>query len=147
MSILNTTEVWREFSANPPADSRAIKEFEALSHVQLPQDYVCFLRKMNGGEGEFGEAYFKLWSLKLIVENNKGYKVEEFWPGFLAFGSDGGGEAFGFDLRTAAKEIVAIPFVSVGWRDSIRVAPTFTTFLEAMYKFGPSALFDNKLTW
>jgi hypothetical protein len=45
MNIVNRTEVWRDFSPNPPADSRAIEEFEARSSVQLPQDYVRFSAK------------------------------------------------------------------------------------------------------
>lgn len=122
-----------------------IGEFEAREHVKLPPDYIDFLRKMNGGEGEFGEAYLQLWDLDRIAESKKFFEAEKFWPGFLAFGSDGGGEAFGFDLRADAKEVVAIRYDSPIWEDSIRVAPTFTTFLDAMYKFGPDALFANKI--
>ncbi len=147
MSILDRTEVWREFSANPPADQQAIEEFEAQVRIQLPHDYVSFLRKMNGGEGNFGEAYLSMWNIDWSVKCHKFNVAEDNWPGFLAFGSDGGGEQFGFDLRADAKEIVAFPYVSTGWEDSIRVAPTFTTFLEVMYKFGPGALFKSKLSW
>jgi len=143
MSFFDKSEIWREFSANPPAHLQAIEKFEAESRIQLPQDYVCFLQKMNGGEGEFGESYLALWSIDDIVERNRGYMVAEATPGLLVFGSDGGNEAFGFDLRSNAKEIVAVPFIVLDWKDSIRVAPTFTAFLEAMYEFGPDALFKS----
>lgn len=140
MSFLDKPEVWREFSANPSANLQAIKRFEVEATVQLPEDYVQFLQRMNGGEGMVGEAYLSLWPIEDIIPRNQACKVNEATPGLLVFGSDGGNEASGFDLRSDAKEVVCVPFIVLDWRDSVRIAPTFTKFLEVMSTSWPDVL-------
>jgi hypothetical protein len=51
-----------------------------------------------------------------------------------------GGESFGFDLRSGAKEVVCIPFIGSGWKDGVRIARTFTKFLEVMSTSWPGVL-------
>jgi len=51
-------------------------------------------------------------------------------PGLLLFGSDGGGEAYGFDMRTPNKHIVQIPFVGMDWADAIAMGSRFEEFLD-----------------
>ena len=51
-------------------------------------------RRANGGEGFVGRAYLILWPIEKLRELNDAYQVEQYAPGFLIFGSDGGGEAF-----------------------------------------------------
>ena len=141
MNILDRPDVWREFSANSPANRQAIDKFESDSHFKLPKDYEQFLERMNGGEGFVGEAYLSLWRVEELLQRNKDYEVDEYTPGFFIFGSDGGGESFGFDLRSDLKEVVCIPFIGSGWEDAVRIASTFTEFLEVVSKSWPGVLF------
>ena len=53
----------------------------------------------------------------------------------FVFGSDGGGEAFGFDLRSDAKPIVAIPFVGMEESVITPVAEDFKTFLSGDFQW------------
>jgi hypothetical protein len=140
MTILDKPDLWREFSANPPLSRQAIEQFEAEANIRLPCDYAQFLQRMNGGEGLVGEAYLSLWRVEELLQGNKDYGVDEYAPGFFIFGSDGGGESFGFDLRSGAKEVVCIPFIGSGWKDGVRIAPTFTKFLEVMSTSWPDVL-------
>ncbi len=75
-----------------------------------------------------------LWRAEELVEMNKSYHVNEYAPGLLLFGSDGGGEAFGFDTRTDAKPIVSVPFVGMALNEARPVASNFNEFLEALFK-------------
>jgi hypothetical protein len=50
----------------------------------------------------------------------------------FVFGSNGGGEAFAFDMRFGANDVVEIPFIVMDLAVANRIAPTFTAFLEMM---------------
>ena len=65
---------------------------------------------------------------------NKAYEVAEYAPGLLLFGSDGGGEAFAFDTRSATKPIVSVPFVGMELTVTRRLASNFTEFLEELFE-------------
>jgi hypothetical protein len=70
---------------------------------KLPVNYVSFLMEMNGGEGSIGSSYLILWPAEEIVEINEAYNVSDWAPGVVIFGSDGGGEAYGFDFNSEEK--------------------------------------------
>jgi hypothetical protein len=57
-------------------------------------------------------------------------KMREFVPGIVIVGSDGGGELFAFDCRSAEAPIVMVPAIGVGWDDLILQARRFTEFME-----------------
>ncbi len=121
-----------KFKGNPPAQTAAIQRFQCESGVRLPDSYMKFLREMNGGEGFIGNAYLMFWRLDELVELNKAYQVTVYAPGLLLFGSDGGGEAFAFDMRSDAKPIVTVPFVGMDVKLARAVAPNFKMFLEGL---------------
>ena len=117
-----------------PAAQSAIDECESKLHIKLPQDYVDFLLRSNGADGPIGETgYVSLWPIEDIPELNKGYRIEEFAPGLLIFGSDGGGEAFAFDLRDPSLSIVGVPFVGMSIDEAKPVASTFTEMLTSIW--------------
>lgn len=68
----------------------------------MPDDYVGFLRTANGGEGWIGDRYLVLFRIEDLGTLNVGYEVGELAPGFLLIGSNGAGEAVGFDRRDGA---------------------------------------------
>jgi hypothetical protein len=123
-----------KFNGNPPAGVAVIRQAEAESRVRLPDDYAEFLQQMNGGEGFVGNAYVILWRIEELLEMNLGYQVAEFAPGLFVFGSDGGGEAFAFDLRSDAKPIVSVPFIPMELKLARPVGSTFKAFLEELFK-------------
>jgi hypothetical protein len=51
----------------------------------------------------------------------------------LLFGSDGGGQAFAFDTRSAANPIVCVPFVGMELKEALPIASSFTGFLEELF--------------
>lgn len=75
-----------------------------------------------------GASYVVLWSPDELVQLNDGYGFAEFAPELVAFGSDGGSEAFAFDRSTAA--IVMVPFV--GMEPGIPLGRSFKEFLRRL---------------
>lgn len=125
-----------KFNQSAPAEDAAISTFEEGASARLSDDYKQFLGRANGGEGFVGETYVILWPVERLRELNSAYQVEEYAPGLLLFGSDGGGEAFAFDMRSPAKPIVYVPFVGMEQDLARPIAPNFTEFLQDLRRRG-----------
>ena len=121
-----------EFAASSDGNEQDVVAVEHEYGTTLPSDYRAFLIAKGGGEGFVGKQYVILWRAKEIVPFNQDYEVEEYAPGLLLFGSNGGGEGFAFDLRKQCKDIVAVPFVGMSLKDAKSIAPSFTDFLEKL---------------
>ncbi len=112
-----------------------LQHTEQILNVQFPLDYRLFIEEFNGAEGEIGSnAYITLWSLEDIIELNEAYEVNEFAPGLILIGSDGGDTAYAFDNRYASKPIVKVPFIDMELEEVKICANTFEEFLEYLYK-------------
>lgn len=115
------------------ASDDLVWQVEDALRVQLPSDYVAFVKESNGAEGPLSEsAYVALWRVDELREANEDYGVEDFAPGLLLFGSDGGDTAYAFDT-TDDMAVVAVPFMGMS-RDELRpIAPTFSQFVERFF--------------
>lgn len=89
-------EKWGEFVFNAPYGGAVI---EKINEVVLPKDYVAFVKIHNGGEGDIGETWLILYPLEELQEINDDYEIEEFLPGHIIIGSNGGGELYGIDNK------------------------------------------------
>lgn len=84
----------------------------------------------NGLSGFIGKNFLSLWRIEDLAWLNEGYNTEGLE--ILLFGSDGGGEAFGFDLRSPERPIVMIPFLPFEWEEAVQIANTFPEFLDRL---------------
>ena len=134
MSAAEQKELLIKFNRNPAATADSLRLFERSSRLRLPTMYLDFLKRSNGGEGFIGKAYAILWRIEELLEMNKAYRTEEYAPGLLLFGSDGGGEAFAFDMKSDATPIVSVPFVGMALDAARPIAVTFEGFLDAVSK-------------
>lgn len=132
--MTNPNHLLREFSARPGATDEQISSAETKMGVKFPEGYSQFLRRQNGGEGAIGESYAMLWDVSELASKNESYRSNEWAPGFLIFGSDGGGEAFGFDTRNPMWPIVRIPFIGMEWGAAEPLGDTFDQFLDNLYE-------------
>lgn len=111
----------------------AIAESEKELMAKLPGDYVEFLRATNGGEGFIGKnAYVAFFRIEELLSMNEAYQVQKYAPGLVVFGSDGGGEAYGFDTRVPQWPIVQVPFVGMAWNVARPAGESFSAFLERL---------------
>lgn len=93
---VNDMEKWGMFEFNTPYIG---KNIEKINDVVLPKDYIEFMKKHNGGEGDIGETWLILYPLEELQEINDDYEIEEFLPGHIIIGSNGGGELYGIDNK------------------------------------------------
>ena len=101
--------------------------------MTLPAQYVSYFT--GGGRKEGGltvePGWFQLWPPDEVDRWNQDYHVQEFAPGFLGFGSSGGGELLAFDDDG---RIVMIPLISMSADEAKPVANSWSEFVE---KFEP----------
>lgn len=97
--------------------------------LQLPKDYLSYVEAGGRGSGftEGDPGYFQLWALEEAEALNRDYKVHEFAPGFVGFGSDGGGEMLAFDSIGA---VFMIPFIGDGVEDAKRIGKDWSEIVS-----------------
>lgn len=118
-------------SLNPPTTEKTINEVEEELDIKFPCEYVDLMTITNGGEGKIGDtSYIAIWQIENIIQYNEGYAVEEFAPGLLIFGSDGGDTAYAFDTRDKSMHIVEVPFIGMDIEEIIYRGNNFIEFLE-----------------
>lgn len=128
------------FNGNEPASPDTLKCLKDKRGRSLPKDYCAFMARYNGGEGFFGKQYLILWRAEELAPFNQDYQVDEYAPGILLFASSGGGEAFGFDLRSDILPIVQVPFVGMHLEQAKVVARNFIELLEKVSRSDGSLL-------
>ena len=102
-----------------------------LGH-QLPHDYIRFMAASDGGEGFIGEHYISLWKWDDLQKFNEEYEFAQCTPALVAFGSNGAGEAFAFDMRERPACVVIVPFIGLDYQDATWVAASFDGFLTRL---------------
>jgi len=128
-------KLFAEFKGGRGASAAAIAECERHLGRELPKDYRDFMMITNGGEGFIGaNSYLRLWKIEELLLLNDGYETANYLPDGLLFGTDGGEEAFGFDLRSSEIKIVEVPFIGMGWELAWLLSGSFREFLFRLYE-------------
>lgn len=97
--------------------------------MKLPPQFADYFAGEGPKEGSLTvePGWFQLWSPAEVDQMNRDYRVPEFAPGFLGFGSSGGGELLAFD---AAGRVVMIPFIPMSPENALPVASSWSDFIE-----------------
>jgi hypothetical protein len=127
--------MWKgEWRTNPPCSEEAIQRLVESATVELPPEYLAYLRESNGGGGDIGvePGLLYFWQTEEVSDNNNGYEVQQNVPGFYAFGSSGGGEMFAFDTRGPKPwPVVIIPFIPMDAEVAIQIARDFSSLTRS----------------
>ncbi len=115
-----------------PASKQDVDAAEAALGFIFPDDFKDFIYSNGAGEGFVGEHYIIFWKISELAHFNSAYQFPIDAPGFIAIATDGGGDAFAFDTRVAPPPIVEVPFIGMSHEDGLRVADSFTHFLQRM---------------
>jgi hypothetical protein len=97
--------------------------------ISLPPDFISFLKFSNGAVGMIGNNYLEICKAEDIISLNEDYSVKLYAPGLILFGTDGGGEGYGFDYRGVDPIVVDIPFVGMSWNEARKKGDNFLEFL------------------
>lgn len=106
-------EQWNDFEFNEPYDG---PEISSINGISLPKQYIDFIKKHNGGEGDIGESWLILYPIEELQEVNDDYEIQEYLPGNIIIGSNGGGELYGIN-----SEGYYFNAPSIGDEDDIRL--------------------------
>lgn len=101
----------------------------------VPYEYEQYVVAHGAFQGFTSDGempcYVSLWELSDIPGCNSDIQIQEFAPGFLAFGGDGGGEILAFDALGA---VYMLPLIGMEPGVAIKLADSFT---ELTSRFGP----------
>ena len=132
MSDPTEMPIW---SSKPGATQEAIDALCRAAPIELPSEYLEQLRLSNGGEGDLAveQGWIVFWSAEDVLENNKGYEVEQCVPGLFGLGSNGGGELVAFDTRQGQPyPIVMVPFIPMELNEAVVIAKDFPELLQSV---------------
>lgn len=122
-------ELGPALNLRPAAEEAAIAQVQSQLGWVFPDEYIAFLRTSNGCDGLLAsEDYISLWPVEELVVANTSYGFPDFCPEIVAFGTNGGGEAFGFK-RTNGR-IAMVDLCALDIKDAIDIAPRFTELLR-----------------
>jgi hypothetical protein len=119
-----------EFTPNGAGYESIAEEVEKHFECNFPESYKRFMTECDGGEGFVGDRHLILWRMSELIGFNMEYEVAQYASGLLIFGSNGGGEAFAFDIRDAKMKIVMVPFIGMNLEYARPLAGTFENFLS-----------------
>jgi hypothetical protein len=121
-----------KFRANPAASREEITAAQTAIGVALPEDYVEFLLRMDGGEGLVGDFFVRFLRAAELSAHNVGYEILKYAPWALLFGSNGAGEGIAFDRESSPWKVVLVPFVEMEKEAALPFGDCFTDFLEKL---------------
>lgn len=131
-------------TVQPGANEKALNELQRAVRIELPADYVAFLRWSNGMHGDIGRNYVDISSAEEITSDP--YPFEEFVPGLLFIAGDGGAALFGFDTRVHPMPIVITHHDDLDLQNLVVAAVSFTAFLEFLTNEDWSEYWYNQRT-
>jgi hypothetical protein len=122
------TQLAAQLAKQGPPPAGALPAAGRALNFSWPPDYAAFIGETGECEGFVGASYVALWSPDELLERNEGYGFREYARNLVAFGSDGGGEAFAFDRSEST--IVMVPFV--GMDQPVVLGRSFREFLRRL---------------
>jgi hypothetical protein len=116
-----------------PAGAAVVNEFLQRAPENLPVKYLHFMQASDGARGRvpYDSGYLEIWPLEEALDKQAGCGTDDSLAGFFAFGTDGSGRSFVFDLRESdGAAVYSVPDETPG-QDSLEpIAGSFSQFLE-----------------
>lgn len=130
----------RDWHRTPPASEASLSRLRKSTPAELPQSYVALLTYSDGGEGPLPvqPLWFQLDPADVTADAIERRQHDEFFPGFVVIGSNGGGEFVALDVRGASPwPVVALDMTNINLVESVRqISPSFDALLELIGKAG-----------
>lgn len=122
-----------EMEKTDGATEQSLDKLSAHFGVELPAEYVEFMRTTNGADGPIGNIeYLQIWSVEEVIDLEGGIDdIKEEHPEWLFFGGMGGGSDYAFDTRYQPMPVVEVDMSDPDY-NYVRGA-SFEEFLENLY--------------
>ena len=116
--------LFQEFEFRTPTDFQITE----VNGIPLPEEYLTFMHKHNGGEGCIGKnLYVHLYPLEKLIKINTGYEINTYFPDCCIFGTNLGGDLDGFDRNG---HYFSIDACSTDTEDMLFFGNTLMEFLQ-----------------
>ena len=125
-----------------PAGEAVVNEFLQRAPENLPVKYLHFMQDTDGAKGSvpYDSGYLEIWPLEEAIDKQAGYGADDSLSGFFAFGSDGSGRSYVFDLRESdGAAVYSVPDEKPGEAELEPIAASFSQFLEHIALMGGGA--------
>jgi hypothetical protein len=115
----------------PAARAEELARLSA-AYPNLPDQYLRLLEQSNGAEGDLGvePGWFVVWPAEEALVATVEYELPKYLPGYYAFGGNGGGELFVFELLrgSADRTVFMVPAIGMGFAELRVVSQSFAEF-------------------
>jgi hypothetical protein len=125
-----------------PAGAAEYKNFLEHAPNNLPVKYLQFMQATDGARGPvpYDSGHIEIWPLQQALEQQAGYGTDDSLAGFFAFGSDGSGRDYLFDLRDSdGAAVFSVPREKADEEHLEPIAGSFSQFLEHIALMGGGA--------
>ena len=125
-----------------PAGAAVVNDFLQRAPENLPVKYLHFMQASDGARGSvpYDSGYLEIWPLEEALDKQAGCGSEDSLAGFFAFGSDGSGRSYVFDLRERDGAAVYSVADKTPCEESLEpIAASFSQFLEHIALMGGGA--------
>ena len=116
-----------------PAPTTVVSDFLEQAPDNLPVKYMHFMQASDGARGAvpYDSGYIEIWRLEETLDKQTGYGDDASLVGFFAFGTDGSGRDYLFDLRNRMVPLF-IPSLTMNLMQNIsnRLPVAFRSFLN-----------------
>lgn len=125
-----------------PVGTAEYRDFLQHAPNNLPVKYLHFMQATDGAKGAvpYDSGYIEIWPLVEALDKQAGYGTDDSLAGFFAFGNDGSGRDYLFDLRESdGAAVYSVPREKADERNLERIAGSFSQFLEHIVLMGGGA--------
>jgi hypothetical protein len=129
--VFDSSANWRRY---PGCCENELHALAASAPIQLPADYLAFLRLSNGGEGPLGisPGWFIVWPASEVLKWNQANERDKYYRDLFLFGQCDG-NLFGFDLtRQYPWPLVALDYLDSKRECMDQLGPNFIAFCQSM---------------
>jgi len=98
--LIDLTNIKHFIETYPPATLDDISKVETELSLVIPEVYKIFLLAANGAISNLATLY----DTESLLEMNKTYEVQEYAPGYISIGNDGGGYQLLMQAEQFSKE-------------------------------------------
>jgi hypothetical protein len=117
-------------SKESPATERQIKELMDFSTIEVPADYIEFIKVATEVEINVkNEMYIRIWGPADCIEMNETYYIQKYIPNSLAIGDDEGGNALIYLEGKRGFALYMVGFGNLDIVDTVLIAPSLTDLL------------------